>query len=83
MHEQVLCRACTKRMPGSAVWSTYRSAGHLHESPEQQQNDGHELQQLRHRAGRLLRLLRLLLCSPEARAAKVRLEGTIPHAACK
>ena len=70
---------------GSAVWSAYGCAGHLHEGPEQQQDDGHELQQLRHRAGgllRLLRLLRLLLRSPEARPAKVRLEGTVPHAAC-
>ena len=64
------------------MWSAYRRAGHLHEGPQQQQDDGHKLQQLRHRAGGLLRLLRLLLRSPEARPAKVRLEGTIPHAAC-
>ena len=72
-----------KAVQGSAVWGTHRSAGHLHEGPEQQQDDGHKLQQLRHWAGGLLRLLRLLLRSSEARPAKVRLEGTIPHAACK
>ena len=59
---------------------THGSAGHLHEGPKEQQQDGQELQQLGDGVGRLLRpLLLLLLMPPEALAAKLPVEH--PHPA--